>query len=114
MDRRGRASRRGASVAVVVLMLAVIALAVIGTVGASGEEAYVGAMRAETARAFYAAESGARTVRLSVWEWRTGAIALYERLGFHRAGKRLYYYDRGEAGRMDALVMRLDLTSKPT
>ena len=42
------------------------------------------------------------------------AIALYERLGFHRAGKRLYYYDRGEAGRMDALVMRLDLTSKPT
>ncbi len=39
------------------------------------------------------------------------AIALYRRLGFHRAGKRLYYYDRGEAGRVDALVMRLDLTS---
>ncbi|NYV76024.1 N-acetyltransferase [Streptomyces sp. UH6] len=30
----------------------------------------------------HAAESGVRTVRLSVWEWRTGAIALYERLGF--------------------------------
>lgn len=30
----------------------------------------------------YAAENGADTVRLSVWEWRTGAIALYERLGF--------------------------------
>ncbi|MFH8687644.1 GNAT family N-acetyltransferase [Streptomyces anulatus] len=30
----------------------------------------------------HAAESGAATVRLSVWEWRTGAIALYERLGF--------------------------------
>lgn len=29
----------------------------------------------------HAAEQGA-TVRLSVWEWRTGAIALYERLGF--------------------------------
>ncbi|MFE3516276.1 GNAT family N-acetyltransferase [Streptomyces sp. NPDC059166] len=29
-----------------------------------------------------AAESGVRTVRLSVWEWRTGAIGLYERLGF--------------------------------
>ncbi|MEV7909979.1 GNAT family N-acetyltransferase [Streptomyces griseus] len=29
-----------------------------------------------------AAELGAHTVRLSVWEWRTGAIALYERLGF--------------------------------
>jgi ribosomal protein S18 acetylase RimI-like enzyme len=29
-----------------------------------------------------AAESGADTVRLSVWRWRTGALALYERLGF--------------------------------
>ena len=28
------------------------------------------------------AENGVDTVRLSVWEWRTGAIALYERLGF--------------------------------
>ena len=37
------------------------------------------------------------------------AIALYRRLGFQEAGKRLYYYDRGAAGRMDALVMRLDL-----
>ncbi|WP_434095373.1 GNAT family N-acetyltransferase [Streptomyces flaveolus] len=30
----------------------------------------------------HAAENGAGTVRLSVWEWRTGAIALYEQLGF--------------------------------
>ncbi|MDX3428135.1 GNAT family N-acetyltransferase [Streptomyces sp. ME01-18a] len=29
-----------------------------------------------------ATEDGVDTVRLSVWEWRTGAIALYERLGF--------------------------------
>lgn len=29
-----------------------------------------------------AARGGADTVRLSVWKWRTGAIALYERLGF--------------------------------
>ncbi|MEV0735506.1 GNAT family N-acetyltransferase [Streptomyces sp. NPDC050549] len=29
-----------------------------------------------------AAENGASTVRLSVWNWRTGAIALYERFGF--------------------------------
>ncbi|MGW1067091.1 GNAT family N-acetyltransferase [Streptomyces aureus] len=29
-----------------------------------------------------AAESGAGDVRLSVWKWRNGAIALYERLGF--------------------------------
>ncbi|MEU9731331.1 GNAT family N-acetyltransferase [Streptomyces sp. NPDC048002] len=28
------------------------------------------------------AESGADTVRLSVWKWRTAAIALYERFGF--------------------------------
>ncbi|MEU4733347.1 GNAT family N-acetyltransferase [Streptomyces sp. NPDC023588] len=26
--------------------------------------------------------NGVRTVRLSVWKWRVGAIALYERLGF--------------------------------
>ncbi|MFJ7150359.1 GNAT family N-acetyltransferase [Streptomyces sp. NPDC100445] len=30
----------------------------------------------------HAAESGVRGVRLSVWKWRTGAIALYEGLGF--------------------------------
>ncbi|MCX5372616.1 GNAT family N-acetyltransferase [Streptomyces sp. NBC_00015] len=30
----------------------------------------------------HAAENGVGTVRISVWEWRTGAIALYERLGF--------------------------------
>ncbi|MEU6479028.1 GNAT family N-acetyltransferase [Streptomyces sp. NPDC047017] len=30
----------------------------------------------------HAAENGVDTVRLSVWEWRAGAIALYERLGF--------------------------------
>lgn len=30
----------------------------------------------------HAAESGAGAVRLSVWSWRTGAIALYERFGF--------------------------------
>lgn len=31
------------------------------------------------------AENGVSTVRLSVWQWRTGAIALYERLGFTAA-----------------------------
>ncbi|MFI6039222.1 GNAT family N-acetyltransferase [Streptomyces sp. NPDC051315] len=30
----------------------------------------------------HAAESGVSTVVLSVWKWRAGAIALYERLGF--------------------------------
>ncbi|MGV9451600.1 GNAT family N-acetyltransferase [Streptomyces sp. NPDC003635] len=30
----------------------------------------------------HAAQHGAHSVRLSVWQWRTGAIALYERHGF--------------------------------
>ncbi|MER5853078.1 GNAT family N-acetyltransferase [Streptomyces sp. NPDC002012] len=30
----------------------------------------------------HAEQSGVGTVRLSVWKWRTGAITLYERLGF--------------------------------
>lgn len=30
----------------------------------------------------HAAHNGAHAVRLSVWEWRTDAIALYKRLGF--------------------------------
>ncbi|MFI8100893.1 GNAT family N-acetyltransferase [Streptomyces sp. NPDC086023] len=30
----------------------------------------------------HAADSGVSALRLSVWQWRTGAIALYERLGF--------------------------------
>lgn len=33
----------------------------------------------------HCAEQGVDTVRLTVWNWRTGAIALYERLGFHVA-----------------------------
>jgi putative acetyltransferase len=30
----------------------------------------------------HAAENGVGTLRLSVWTWRTSAIALYERFGF--------------------------------
>src|SRR5689334_23328441 len=55
-------TRRGGGTAVVLIMLAVINFAVIGAIRASSDEAQVGAMRAETARAFYAAESGARVV----------------------------------------------------
>ncbi|MFJ6482617.1 MULTISPECIES: GNAT family N-acetyltransferase [unclassified Streptomyces] len=34
----------------------------------------------------HAEESGLSAVRLSVWQWRAGAIALYERLGFTVTG----------------------------
>ena len=37
------------------------------------------------------------------------AIALYDGLGFRKAGVRKAYYDRGPEGFTDALVMRLDL-----
>lgn len=37
------------------------------------------------------------------------AIALYAAAGFRQAGRRKAYYDRGPDGRVDALVMRLDL-----
>ena len=55
-------ARRGVGVAVVVIMLVIINIAVVGAVRASGEESQVGAMRAETARAFYVAESAGRVV----------------------------------------------------
>lgn len=36
----------------------------------------------DAALAHAAAQSGVRTARLSVWQWRTGAVSLYERFGF--------------------------------
>lgn len=59
---RFRGRRRGGGIAAVVIMLAAVNFAVIGAIQASGDEAQVGAMRAETARAFYLAESGGRVV----------------------------------------------------
>ena len=40
------------------------------------------------------------------------AIALYETLGFRKTGLRKSYYNRGAAGCVDALVMRLDLNAR--
>jgi ribosomal-protein-alanine N-acetyltransferase len=58
----------------------------------------------ETAR-----QAGARACFLEVAVDNAAAVALYEGLGFRRAGLRRGYYDRGAAGLADALVMRLDL-----
>lgn len=61
---RGTRSRaegrcRGVALAVVIVVLAMLNLVVMGSVRPSGDEAVLGAMRAETTRAYYAAESGA-------------------------------------------------------
>ena len=56
---------------------------------------------------------GATEMFLEVDIDNAGAVSLYERLGFERAGLRKAYYDRGSNGRADALVMRLDLTTGP-
>ena len=61
-----------------------------------------------------ARELGAETAFLEVAVDNDGAIALYEGLGFVRAGLRKSYYDRGAEGVMDALVMRLDLAAVTT
>lgn len=59
-----------------------------------------------------AREAGANWAFLEVDVDNAAAVGLYEGLGFERAGLRRAYYDRGAAGRADALVMRLDLTSQ--
>jgi [ribosomal protein S18]-alanine N-acetyltransferase len=59
-----------------------------------------------------ARQAGASQMFLEVDVDNTAAVALYEGLGFERAGLRKDYYDRGANGRADALVMCLDLTSQ--
>ena len=72
----------------------------------------IGAMLVETAAA-RAAQGGAQSLFLEVAQDNPAAQALYRSLGFAEAGRRAAYYARPE-GRVDALVMRLDLnTGRP-
>jgi ribosomal-protein-alanine N-acetyltransferase len=57
-----------------------------------------------------AAELGARTLFLEVAVDNPAALATYETCGFRRAGRRPGYYARPSGVRVDALVLRRDLT----
>lgn len=54
--------RRGAVIAVVLVVVMILGLVVVGSVRSGGQEADLAALRVETARAFFAAESGAIVV----------------------------------------------------
>ncbi len=56
-------------------------------------------------------QAGADSMFLEVAVDNAPAIALYEAAGFAAVGRRPGYYDRGAAGRIDALILRLDLNS---
>lgn len=85
------------------------------TVGVTAEGRRKGVGRAlMTAGLTAARRAGAKACFLEVAVDNDGAVALYEGLGFRRAGLRKRYYDRGEAGHMDAIVMRLDLNETAT
>lgn len=61
------AKRRGAGIAAIVLMLVVMNLAILGVMSGSGDDLSLAALRLESCRAFYAAESGGVIVaRLSL------------------------------------------------
>src|SRR5690606_499796 len=55
--------------------------------------------------------AGGQALFVEVGRDNPAAIALYRGLGFAQVGVRRGYYDRGAAGRADALVMRRDLNS---
>ncbi len=57
-----------------------------------------------------AKESGISSVFLEVSEQNSGAIALYQSLGYARVGARKGYYRDRNGNRVTALVMKRDLT----
>jgi ribosomal-protein-alanine N-acetyltransferase len=82
------------------------------TIGVTGAARRGGVARALMAAALAAGrQAGAESVFLEVAVGNAAAIGLYRRLGFAQAGVRRGYYDRGPAGREDALVMHLDLNT---
>ncbi len=82
------------------------------TLGVTPDARRRGVARALMAAAIPAArELGAGEAFLEVAVDNQPAVALYGGLGFRKAGLRKSYYDRGPAGVMDALVMRLDLNA---
>jgi [ribosomal protein S18]-alanine N-acetyltransferase len=94
----------------VVLCRATAGEAEILTVGVPPWARRQGVARALMAGAIEGARSaGARELFLEVAVDNAAAIGLYEALGFETTGLRKGYYDRAADGRLDALVMRLDL-----
>ena len=80
------------------------------TVGVSPSSRRRGVALALLAAALDVARSdGTAQAFLEVAVDNESAIALYDRIGFRKAGLRKSYYDRGAEGYVDALVMRLDL-----
>lgn len=60
-----RSRRRGTGIAALILLLAVLNIAVLGVLAAGADESDLSVSRAQTARAFYAAESaGIAAIRL--------------------------------------------------
>ena len=61
-NQRVHRGRRGTAIAAIILLLAVVNLAAMAVLHAGAQESEVGAMRAQTIRALYAAESAVTAV----------------------------------------------------
>ncbi|MBS0361666.1 MAG: GNAT family N-acetyltransferase [Proteobacteria bacterium] len=105
--------RDGAPLGVILCRVAAGEMEVL-TIGVAHDARRRGVAKALIAAALPAARDlGASECFLEVAVDNDPAIALYEGLGFRRAGLRKAYYDRRPVGFVDALVMRLDLNAAP-